>query len=151
MMRVAGVAAVAATALVCIAAASGGGSGLFGDGDDVGFRGRTELGQQAVTQWLHTLKGAESFLDDSEKGKLPAKSIVPQSLSSVEKLLKETVSLTTFSPSPLFAPLPPPFPVLSDHSHHSLPPHLCSLLIAITISRRSPPLHKVHQRLRARE
>jgi len=90
MLRVAGVAAAAATALVCIAAASGGGPGLLGDVDDAGFRGRTELGQQAVTQWLHTLKGAESFLDDSEKGRLPAKSIVPQSLSSVEKLLKET-------------------------------------------------------------
>lgn len=45
----------------------------------------------AVTQWLATLKGAESFLDDADNGKLPAKGIVPQSLTSVEKLLKQTV------------------------------------------------------------
>uniref|UniRef100_A0A7S0ME23 Uncharacterized protein n=1 Tax=Cryptomonas curvata TaxID=233186 RepID=A0A7S0ME23_9CRYP len=53
----------------------------------------TELVQKqspAYMQWLHTLKGAESFLDAADKGQLPAKSIVPESLSSVAKLLKKT-------------------------------------------------------------
>ena len=44
----------------------------------------------AYMQWLHTLKGAESLLDAADEGKLPAKSIVPDSLESVAKLLKKT-------------------------------------------------------------
>ena len=40
--------------------------------------------------WFHTLKGAESFLDDADKGKLPAKAVVPQDFNSVENLLKRT-------------------------------------------------------------
>lgn len=41
-------------------------------------------------QWLHTLQGAESLLDASDRGQLPAKSIVPESLESVAHLLKKT-------------------------------------------------------------
>jgi hypothetical protein len=46
----------------------------------------------AVNKWLSTLKGAESFLDDADHGRLPSKGIVPSSLTSVEHLLKKTVS-----------------------------------------------------------
>ena len=46
----------------------------------------------SVNKWLATLKGAESFLDDADNGRLPSKGIVPQSLTSVESLLKKTVS-----------------------------------------------------------
>lgn len=41
-------------------------------------------------QWLHTLQGAESLLGAADDGKLPAKSIVPENLESVAKLLKRT-------------------------------------------------------------
>ena len=41
-------------------------------------------------RWMNTLKGAESFLSDAEKGKLPAKAIVPGEFDSVENLLKRT-------------------------------------------------------------
>eukprot|EP00286_Rhodomonas_abbreviata_P004828 CAMPEP_0181318044 /NCGR_PEP_ID=MMETSP1101-20121128/16794_1 /TAXON_ID=46948 /ORGANISM="Rhodomonas abbreviata, Strain Caron Lab Isolate" /LENGTH=206 /DNA_ID=CAMNT_0023425483 /DNA_START=18 /DNA_END=634 /DNA_ORIENTATION=+ len=52
--------------------------------------GRVELESKSMKHWMSTLKGAESFLDDAEKGKLPAKAVVPASLDSVEGLLKRT-------------------------------------------------------------
>merc|ERR1719199_2465044 len=52
---------------------------------------RVELkSSSAIMNWFHTLKGAESFLDDADKGKLPAKAVVPQDFDSVENLLKRT-------------------------------------------------------------
>ena len=44
----------------------------------------------AYMQWLHTLQGAESLLGAADDGKLPAKSIVPENLESVAKLLRKT-------------------------------------------------------------
>ena len=45
----------------------------------------------AVTKWMNTLKGAESFLDDAQGGKLPARALTDgNQLSSVEHMLKKT-------------------------------------------------------------
>lgn len=49
-----------------------------------------ELESSSIKHWMSTLKGAESFLDDAEKGRLPAKTIVPENLSGVESMLKKT-------------------------------------------------------------
>lgn len=70
----------------------------------------------AVTQWLATLKGAESFLDDADNGKLPAKGIVPQSLTSVERLLKQTVMSSSCSYSELNAVRETPCLIGVQHS-----------------------------------
>jgi len=45
----------------------------------------------AVTKWMNTLKGAESFLDDAKGGKLPARALTDgNQLMSVEHMLKKT-------------------------------------------------------------
>jgi len=52
-----------------------------------------ELGQSnpAITKWMNTLKGAESFLDDAKAGKLPARALTDgNQLSSVEHILQKT-------------------------------------------------------------
>lgn len=109
----------AAAACLVLLALAGSMRGQTSFGRQVGSGARVELGQQAVSHWLQTLKGAESFLDDSEKGRLPAKSIVPQSLSNVEKLLKQTVRAKP-NPSHLIPPLPyrpSPQTPLADRAH----------------------------------
>ncbi|MGB1600398.1 MAG: hypothetical protein ACPIOQ_47070, partial [Promethearchaeia archaeon] len=45
----------------------------------------------SVSKWMNTLKGAESFLDDAESGRLPARALSDgDQLSSVESMIRKT-------------------------------------------------------------